>query len=62
MVQTVPQAVELAVLVATVTLRQDTVTVRHGGLVTSVTVKLLVRTTMLAEFTFSAHTLFLQNL
>ena len=55
MVQTVPQAAELVVLMATVTIRQDTVTVRHGGLVTNVIVKLLVRTTILAELTFSAH-------
>ena len=56
MAQTVPQAVELVVLMVTVTFRQGIVTATDGGLLTSVTVKLPVRRTILAEFTFSAHT------
>ena len=55
MAQTVPQAVELAVLLVTVTFRQGIVTARDGGLVTNVTGKSLVRTTILAELTFGAH-------
>ena len=62
MAQTVPQAAELAVLMVTVTLRQGIVTATDGGLLTSVRVKLQVRTTILAEFTFSTHTFFCAKL
>ena len=48
--QTVPQAVELAALMVTVTLKRDTVSARDGGLVTSVTLKFLVRINILPEF------------